>query len=104
MSFPKAPLTWNDIKEHLLKLATVVNSILDGKINSTGTVTLTANTTTTTVSDVRAGPNSAIDLMPQTANAAAEACYIATQSTGSFTITHSNDTSTDRTYRYSLLG
>ena len=104
MSFPSAPLHWTNSEEHRRKIAGVVNSTLDGKLNSTGTVTLTANTTTTTVSDVRAGPNSVINLMPQTANAAAEAWYIDTQSTGSFTITHSNDTSTDRTFRYSILG
>ena len=36
-------------------IATVVNNILDGKVNSTGSITLTNSSATTTLSDDRIG-------------------------------------------------
>ena len=81
-----------------------VNAILLGKVNSTGTVTLTANTTTTTVNDANAHGSSVPVLVPTTANAAAEAWYISSRATGSFAITHANAATTDRTFLYVLLG
>ena len=90
------------------QVAFVVNNILDGKINSTGTVTLTASTTTTTISDNRVGENSVILFMPTTANASAEqgagTMFVATRAKQSFTITHANNAQTDRTFAYSVIG
>ena len=84
----------------------VVNSLRDGKVNSTGSVTLTASATTTTVTDLRAGQDSVILFMPTTANAAAAAggMYVSTRGKQSFTLTHANNAQTDRTFAYVVLG
>lgn len=48
----------------------VVNNIMLGKMNVYGTVTLAANSATTTLNDVRIGAESVVLFMPTTANAA----------------------------------
>ena len=88
--------------------AEVVNGILDGDINATGTFTCAANAATTVVTDFRAGPSSIILLMPTTANAATETgngtIFISTRTKQSFTVTHANNTQTDRTFGYLVIG
>lgn len=84
-------------------VARAVNRILDGGINSVGTVTLDTATTTTLVADFRCHINSKVLLMPTSANAAAEAPWITTAKQ-QFTITHDSATSTDRTFGYVILG
>lgn len=81
-----------------------VNALLLGKINTTGTVTLSANVTTTTVTDINAHSNVVPILVPTTANAAAEDWRITSRATGSFVITHANAATTDRTFIYILMG
>lgn len=85
-----------------------MRDVFQGKLMNTGSVTLTANVASTTVTDARAGLQSFIGFMPQTANAAAEigagTMYVATQGKQTFTITHANNAQTDRTFRYCLLG
>ena len=90
-------------------IANAANAALNGKINSFGTVTLTANAASTTVTDPRVGVNSAVFLMPQTANAAGALAtsYIAPANhvnKTSFTITHANNAQTDRVLGYLLIG
>ena len=79
-----------------------------GKLACTGTVTLTANATSTTVADVRAGAFSFVGLCPLTANAAsAQAAgnvYISTRAKRQFTITHPNSAAADKTFSYVVLG
>ena len=104
MSYQVAPHTWHDEEEHRRILATRLNSTIDGKLNSTGSVTLTASTTTTVVTDKRASAISFIQMMPTTANAAAEAWHIASQTSGTFTIIHASAATTDRTFRYLIIG
>ena len=86
----------------------VVNNLLDGKSNNTGTFTCTASAATTAVTDFRAGKSSIILLMPQTANAAAEVgngtIYVSTRAKQSFTVTHANNAQTDRTFEYVVIG
>ena len=54
-------------------VAEVVNNIMDGKTNNTGTVTLaTGNATTTTLTDARIGIDSVILLVPSSAAAIAD--------------------------------
>lgn len=54
-------------------VAEVVNNIMDGKTNNTGTVTLaTGNATTTTLTDARIGIDSVILLVPKSAAAFAD--------------------------------
>ena len=80
---------------------------MDGKINSTGTVTLTASVATTTVTDFRIGADTVVLLSPTTANAAAAlgTTYHSSTTAGtSFVLTHANNAQTDRDFRYTLLG
>ena len=71
------------------QVAEVVNRVLDGGLNSTGSVTLQTSSATTVVSDVRVGENSVITFMPKDTNAAAEltALYVSARTNGTFTIT-----------------
>lgn len=79
-----------------------------GHLQNTGEVTLAANQNTTVVLDSRAGPNSVIEFMPTTSDAAAElgsgTMFVAYQTNGRFDITHSNSASTTRTFQYAILG
>jgi len=79
-----------------------------GHLNNIGNVTLTANVTSTTVVDARAGVNSFIGFMPTTVNAATEfgagTLFVSTQGKQTFTITHVNNVQADRTFRYAILG
>lgn len=90
------------------EVSQVVNSILDGKLNSTGSFTCTASAATTSVTDFRAGEDSVILLMPTTANAASEqgagTIFVSTRAKQSFTVTHSNNAQTDRTFDYVIIG
>ena len=88
----------------LLKMADVVNNILQGKLNNNGVVTLAANSATTTLTDARIGPNSTISLMPTTANAVAENVYFSTFANGSCVLNHTNNAQTDRAYSYTVIG
>lgn len=85
-----------------------VNGLLDGKLNAVGSLTLTASTTVTTVTELRAGINSVIVLTPTSANAAAEvgggALYVASKGAESFVLSHANNAQTDRTFDYLVLG
>ena len=87
------------------QVAEVVNRVLDGGLNSTGSVTLQTSSATTVVSDVRVGENSVITFMPKDTNAAAEltALYISASTNGTFTITH-NNSGTTRAYEYIIIG
>lgn len=97
--------SYSDLQYWLKKLTSAVNNILNGKINSISSVTLTANTTTTTVADLRCTASSVISLMPTSSNAAAAlATTYITVTKQSFTITHANTSSTDRTFNYAVLG
>jgi hypothetical protein len=87
-----------------------VNQALKGKINSVGTVTLTANAASTTVTNPLVGDSGCVILLfPQTANAAAALAttYIATAGytrSTSFVITHANNAQVDKTFSYVILG
>lgn len=88
--------------------AQAVNLLIDGKFNSTGTVTLTASAASTAVTDYRAGPDSVIVFTPTTANAAAEqgggTMYLSARAKQGFTLTHANNSQTDRTFLYLVIG
>lgn len=83
-----------------------VNELLKGRANNVGEVTLDANVTTTTLSDVRIKQTMTAVLIPRTANAAAAMTnvYISAVADGSITLTHSNTASVDRTFDYILHG
>lgn len=83
-----------------------VKQIAEGRSNVSGTVTLTASATTTTVLHPAIGRDAAIILTPQTANAAGALAttYISAQDTGTFTLTHANNGQIDRTFRWCAAG
>jgi hypothetical protein len=99
------PLDWHDEKEHRRKLGWCLQGLMDGRTNNAGSVTLTASTVTTVVSDRRAGVDSVVVFMPTTSNAAIvlDRLYISARTDGAFTITHASTTSTDMSYEYALL-
>ena len=89
------------------EISEVVNNLVEGKSNNTGTVTLaTASATTTTLTDERIGYDSVIVFMPTTANAASAMTnlYVSAKTQGSATLTHSANTSTNKTYSYIVVG
>ena len=87
------------------QLVDVVNRLLLGKTNNTGTVTLTANAATTTLTDARISGQSVILLMPTTANAAGALAttYLNTFTKGSCVINHANNAQSDKTFTYVVV-
>ena len=92
----------------LKKLILSLQQIAAGRSNAVGSVTLTASTTTTTVTDNNCAEGSTPILVPTTAHAYAEigngTIYISAVANKSFTITHASNSQTDRTFRYAILG
>lgn len=105
-----APVDWHDPKEHIRKVAEVANLAQSGKINVTGTVTLTVSSATSTLIDERIGLDSAVLLLPSTANASAEfgngTIYVTypNATKGQATINHANNAQADRTFVYAVIG
>jgi len=106
--FPAAPVTWHNPVEHFRKIATVVNNILNGKINSLGDFSVTESAATTVVVDQRAGADSCILFMPTNAASATElasgSMYVSVRGSQTFTVTHTNSATTGRDFRYCVLG
>jgi hypothetical protein len=102
--FPGLPVGGGDARQ----VAAIVNRLAQGKLNCTGTTTLTPGTASTAVTDPRATATSIILLMPTTANAAAEigngTCFVSARAKGSFTLTHANNAQPDRTFGYAIIG
>jgi len=107
-----------NFRTFLITLAAAINRHNRGKMNfavdqlgtGTLTVTLTANAASTTVTDERLSYYSTVVFDPMTANAATEKAagtlYVtqANRKNGSWTLTHANDASVDRTFRMAILG
>ena len=93
-----------DLKRLILSL----QQLASGRSNATGSVTLTASAASTTVTNANCASGSTPHLTATTANAAAEfkngTIYVGTVSNGSFVITHANNSQTDRTFLYAVLG
>ena len=110
MSFQIVQKGLTDALSWCNNIADVVNRIMDGKTNNTGDVTLTASSATSTVTDHRVGVDSVILFMPTTASAATEfaagTMYVSSRSipNRTFTITHVNSATADRTFRYVVIG
>jgi len=85
-----------------------VNRLMDGRINSVGTITFTASATTTTLNDQRVANQSVLILTPLTANAATAyvaGWHVSTTTPGtSLVITHANSANNDQDFRYALIG
>lgn len=87
----------------LIDLVAKVNTFMNGALIE---VTLTANDTTTTLTDARISVNSRLTWMPTTATAAAAmtALYCPTITNGSATLTHNNTADVDRTFKVAVHG
>lgn len=90
-------------EDDALNTANVVNGILDGKINSTGSITLTNSSTTTTLSDDRIGEDSVILFMPTTSDASSVNIHVTGRQKGQATLNHASATTT-RSFDYVILG
>lgn len=115
--FPAAPLAGQQAPASLAQaapdgwvrqIARIVNSLLGGKLNCTGSVTLAVSAGSTTITDARIGPFSVLLFMPQTADAAAEigngTLYVSSRSAGSAMLTHANNSQADRTFAVAIIG
>lgn len=94
----------------IARIVASIRQLIEGRSNATGSCTLAAGVTTTTVQAPNCATGSAVFLFPQTANAAAEVgngtIYVkpADVLNKSFTITHANSAQIDRKYFYAALG
>lgn len=105
-SFPPVQENSPNETEHRRQMARMLNRINGGKFNATGTVTLRASQTTTTLTDSRIGATSWVGLMPTTLNAAFanQLFYIDTFVKGSCVIHHQSNAATDQTFTYLVIG
>tara|TARA_R100001015_G_C4507069_1_gene79868 strand:+ start:49 stop:378 length:330 start_codon:yes stop_codon:yes gene_type:complete len=104
--FPIVPISIPDHDLHLRLVSTSLNSTIDGKLNSTGSITLRASQTTTTLTDERIGGNSIILFMPTTANAntAKANLYVSSRGEKTATLTHASSANADQTFGYIVIG
>ena len=88
------------------KFALAIQQLYAGRSNAAGSVTLAAGEASTTVDAPNCAPQCAVFLFPKTANGAAALATTFINSVGkqSFTISHANNTQTDRSFFYVCLG
>src|SRR5437773_2712605 len=95
-------------ESNLFRIVRGIRDLFEGRRNTTGTVTLATGSATTTVSHVNFGKDSIPILTALHVNAAAEVgngtMYVSARAQGSFTITHANSATTNRTFGYSFDG
>lgn len=102
-------LVWEgDPAEHSRQIALAVINVLQGRMNNTVSVTLTASAASTTITDARIGRNTCLLLLPTTANAAA-ALATTYQTHPNATsqqavINHANNAQADRTFIAVMIG
>ena len=104
---PLAPQDWPELtREWGRKTAEVLNNLMVGRSNNTGTITLTANSATSTLTDPRLGPKSVITFMPTTANGATATgnLYVSARGKQTATLTHTNNAEVDRSFSYAIQG
>lgn len=96
------------VRQFARRIADVLLSVMQGRLNNTTELTLTANAGSTTLEDPRLTVQSVVATEPLTANAAAEkgngTLYVSARNNGSVTFTHANNAQTDRTFAVSILG
>lgn len=81
----------------------VVNTILQGKLNNNGVITLRPNAGTTVVPDSRVTSNSVILLTPLTASSTGASAYVSVRTSGSFTISHMDAPAGDCDFAYAIF-
>jgi hypothetical protein len=92
----------------LFRIVRGIRDLFEGRRNTTGTVTLATGSATTTVSHINFGKDSVPILTPLHANAATEVgngtIYVSARAQGSFTITHANSATANRTFAFTFDG
>jgi len=95
-------------EKDLTQITFAIQQLAEGRSNAHGSVTLTQNVGTTTVSAPTCGSGSTVLLFPETAAAATEfvagTLRVETVSNGSFVITHVNSATAGRTFRWAAFG
>jgi hypothetical protein len=90
------------------KVNTAINQLAQGRSNAAGTVTLTVNQASTTVTAQNCGVGSVVLLSALTPHAAAEigngTIWVSAVAKGSFTLGHANNVQNDRTFGWVALG
>lgn len=96
----------NPVFATVREVAEVLNNTVNGKLNCTGSFTVTPNTGTTTVVDPRASKESVILFSPTTSQAATEVnhLYVSTKNNGSFVVSHRNNGTSGRDFDYVIIG
>lgn len=91
-----------------LRLNRAIRDLFEGRSNTYGTFTMTENSDTTVVTQPNVGPDSVITLTPRTSAAATEfgagTWYISAVAEGTFTVTHVNSATANRTFDYAFHG
>lgn len=105
MSLPSVQ-TYGPDAQHRQLLADAINAIMSGRANNTGTFTLAAGATTTTVIDPAFESSMVPQWIPTTATAATAMTKVRLTSrvNGSFVVTHDNTADVDRTFLYTRWG
>jgi hypothetical protein len=85
------------------EISEVVNNCVEGKLNSTGSFTVSAGTTTTNVTDKRAGANSIILFTGLGDDITHTHPYVSSRASGSFVVGHQNH-GHDVTVGYVIIG
>lgn len=103
--FPGVQEKDNNEVAHRAKLARSINAAMQGKLNATGTVTLTASATSTTLTDPRLTVSSFIEFMATTSDAATAKAniYVTNQNTGTAKINHASNAAVDQTFTYLII-
>lgn len=107
---PGSFASFSDVTAYVRRLWDALHALRLGKIEATGTITLTANAATTTLPRLGLSPQSVVHFDPVTATAAAEiyggTMYVlaANRSNDSWVITHANNAQADRIFSYTALG
>lgn len=113
MAFPHVPnFVGTNLQNWAWSVTAVIRNIMGGKTDNTGSLTLTANsaTTTYTLAEGRLSNDTVVLLSPTTANAATEfaagTLYVSSvdAANNQITITHVNNAQTDRTFDFVLVG
>lgn len=108
IGYQTIPENHPDALEWCRMISRAVRGLLSGKMNVNTTVTLTANSATTTVTDERIGSKTIIHVAPTTSNAAAAlgGLYQTYPNTtaGTATLNHANNAQTDKIFAVSFIG
>jgi hypothetical protein len=93
-------------KEQLQRVAESINGLIEGRLDATYYITLTANSATTVVVDTRFESSMVPVFTPTTANGAAAmgGMYVSSRGKGTFTLTHANNAQTDKSFIYVRIG